>query len=274
VLMDEVDDVLIHGIRIEGDREFHDYSNPGTEEWGHGIKIIGTCNRCIVRRGDIRRCHGDGMSVSGSYHQITFNNVIENRRQGLTLGGNKGTRVIGNNFSLTGKITFANGVVQAGTAPMAGIDAEPDKNPIDDVLIEGNTCFDNGTAGILIWVRSEVGVSITNVIIRNNKLTENANQIETKALGDGRIEYRAYGNYLKRQASSGVNIKVGPGTIAVIGGEEGHEEDFNTFVTPDEKRIDKAVNGRTAEMQYDVQIIQPKLGEVAAMVQTKWNNLK
>jgi hypothetical protein len=273
VLIEAVTDVFIHGIRIEGDRIKHDYSNPGTEEWGHGIKVIGTCARIFIRRHDIRRCHGDGISASGRGVYIGFGKLIENRRQGLTIGGLVDGWIMHNEISNTGKITV-DGVDYLGTDPQAAIDIEPDKNPARNILIEGNYGHDNTKAGLLIWVREEVGVSITEIIVRDNRFHGNSNQIETKALGAGRIEFEAYGNDLKRRANSGVNMKIGIGTTAIIGGEKDKLADFNTFATPDEKRADMAVFGKNSAMQYDIQIGTAQIGQVAPKVQINWNNLK
>ena len=188
LLVQSVRDVRISGGRIVGDRDRH----LGTDgEWGHGIAIYGGV-RVVVRDIQISRCWGDGISIGGKKKSATdlrpsmdieIANVkaIGCRRQGLTVGRSRRVWVHDCEFADTG-----------GTAPMAGIDVEPDKgDSARDVRIERCLVRRNRGPGIQVWhdthdglirdctiednrVNGILAVGTDGLAIRNNKIRGNA----------------------------------------------------------------------------------------------------
>jgi hypothetical protein len=172
-----VSDVSITGGQIIGDRAQHNYSSGGTHEWGDGIRFTGV-KRASIKDMHISKCAGDGVTINGE--DITLENVTstQNRRQALTIGGVKRVKIINCQLLDTGELAG-----QAGTSPKAGIDAEPDAAGIDDLLVEGCTIRGNDSAGFLAWIRSEVRINMTNIVIRKCAIDGNVNGAWTKGLG-------------------------------------------------------------------------------------------
>ncbi|MDQ3206815.1 MAG: hypothetical protein M3Q40_10020 [Pseudomonadota bacterium] len=208
-------DVEIRGGRIEGDRLRHTYTDTGnsrrTHEWGMGIALRG-CRDVTIVGTRVSMCTGDGLSVSGT---VDVHDVISqrNRRQGLS--AYTGTvRVFGGRFSDTGDIEG-----NPGTAPMAGIDVEPDSGRSIDVVIDGAKVLDNQTAGVLAWARAGTGVGIRNMTVRNCEIARNANGVHAKAVGDDTVidGFHLVDNYIHHQRASGIRLDRGVRNANIAG---------------------------------------------------------
>ena len=195
LLVQAVTDVRISGGRIVGDRDRH----LGTEgEWGHGIAIYDGV-RVVVRDTHISRCWGDGISIGGKKRgrddlrpsmDVEIANVkfIGNRRQGLTVGRSRRVWVHDCEMADTG-----------GTAPMAGIDVEPDKGDIaKDVRIERCLVRRNRGPGIQVWHDTH------DVLIRDCTIEDNRNP-GILAVGANGLSIR--GNRIRDNAKVGIALR-------------------------------------------------------------------
>ena len=144
-------DVEIAGGQIVGERSTHHYYSGTTDEWNHGIYVIG-CRRVTVRDIRISKCTGDGMSIGGGAYDVVVDNIVStgNRRQGLSITRCSYIRVYDSEFSYT-----------SGTSPECGIDIEPDgSSTCSNVRIENCRFNNNAKYGLNIW-RNTSGVTIT-----------------------------------------------------------------------------------------------------------------
>ncbi|MGO4550153.1 right-handed parallel beta-helix repeat-containing protein [Lysobacter sp. 2RAF19] len=195
LLVQAVTDVRISGGRIVGDRDRH----LGTDgEWGHGIAIYDGV-RVVVRDMQISRCWGDGISIGGKKRSrddlrpstdIEIANVkfIGNRRQGLTVGRSRRVWVHDCEMADTG-----------GTAPMAGIDVEPDKGDMaKDVRIERCLVRRNLGPGIQVWHDTQ------DVLIRDCTIEDNRNP-GILAVGTQGLSIR--GNRIRGNAKVGIALR-------------------------------------------------------------------
>jgi len=138
----EIDNASVMGGQIIGERTNH-LGKGG--EWGMGIDIRGSTN-ITISNVTVSNCWGDGfyIGMGPKNHQpcrnITFEHVtsINNRRQGLSIVGCIGAKILNSTFNGTN-----------GTSPQAGIDLEPNtKDPVKQILIRNCTAADNAGAGI------------------------------------------------------------------------------------------------------------------------------
>ena len=138
----------ISGGRIVGDRDRH----LGTEgEWGHGIAIYDGV-RVVVRDMHISRCWGDGISIGGkkrSAQDMRPSMDIGNRQREVHRQSQAGPD--GRPVPPRVGARLRDGRYRR-TAPMAGIDVEPDKGDIaQDVRIERCLVRRNRGPGIQVW---------------------------------------------------------------------------------------------------------------------------
>lgn len=208
-------DLEIRGGRIEGDRVRHTYTDTGnsrrTHEWGMGIALR-DCRGATIVGTHVEMCTGDGLSLSGTVdvHDVTS---LRNRRQGLSAF--EGTvRVFGGRYSHTGDIDG-----NQGTAPMAGIDVEPDSGRAVDVVIDGAIVTDNQSAGVLAWARAGTGVGIRNMTVRNCEIARNANGIHAKAVGSDTVidGFHIVDNHIHHQRASGIRLDAGVRNANIAG---------------------------------------------------------
>jgi hypothetical protein len=161
----EVSNVVIYSPIIIGDREAHTGT---TGEWGFGISIRGSQNIKILNA-VVKNCWGDGIYLGTINNSSPNENILikysfldNNRRNGVSI-------ISGIN------VTISNTLISNtnGTAPMSGIDLEPNNN--NEVLQKINllnvVTFNNKNEGILIVLRGlygennkEVTVAIENHI--------------------------------------------------------------------------------------------------------------
>jgi len=137
-------DVEIAGGQLLGERDTHVYTTSSTDEWGHGIQILGG-RRVTVRDLRVSHCTGDGVCIGGGSSDVVIANIVstQNRRQGLSITNCSNIRVHESEFSHT-----------QGTAPECGIDIEPDDGySCSNVWIEGCRMNNNAKYGVNIWKR-------------------------------------------------------------------------------------------------------------------------
>lgn len=213
--------VLLQGGQLLGERTRHTMSGAGTDEWVHGLALRGC--QAIVRDMRITQFFGDGISAAGD---IVLERVVsrQNRRQGLSIAG-PCTRFETHDceFCETGNVTV-DGVLYQGTAPMSGIDVEPDSGVVANVRIVGGKVQNNSRVGVLLYTRSGTGSSINGVEIRDVDIAGNTNGIEAGAAAGpvGGVLVAGCNIHDNKYAGS----KWGKNTAATVGGPNG---DANTF---------------------------------------------
>jgi hypothetical protein len=164
----DVTNVVLYSPNVIGDREKHQGT---TGEWGFGISIKGSQNIKIYNA-TVKNCWGDGIYL-GSYGSmvntdITIGNCFldNNRRNGISI-------ISGIN------ITISNTLISNtnGTAPMSGIDLEPNSNNefLKNVALKNIITFNNKNEGILIVLRGLHGKEDKNVTIAiENHIDDNS----------------------------------------------------------------------------------------------------
>jgi len=153
-----VSDVEIAGGQILGERATHHYYSGTTDEWNHGIYVVG-CKRVTVRDLRVSKCTGDGMSIGGGAYDVVIDNIVStgNRRQGLSITHCSYIRIYDSEFSYT-----------SGTSPECGIDIEPDgSSTCANVHIENCRFNNNAKYGLNIW-RNTTGVTIAKNVFEYN----------------------------------------------------------------------------------------------------------
>ncbi|NUS38866.1 MAG: twin-arginine translocation signal domain-containing protein [Lysobacter sp.] len=203
-----VSDVEIAGGQVVGERDTHRFVSGTTDEWNHGIQILG-CKRVTVRDIRVSKCTGDGICVGGAAYDVVVDNVVctANRRQGLSLTHCSNIKVYDSEFSYT-----------QGTSPECGIDIEPDpgytcsnirvqncrlyKNAkyginiwknASSIVLTGNTFEYNGSLGLSTYYCS--GVTVTSNTFRYNSATGVVYNAGTRNLSHG--SNMSYGNYTR-----------------------------------------------------------------------------
>lgn len=137
----KVQNVLVTGGNLFGDREEHDYSNSfvdsdgstgPTHEWVHVLKINGGKNITIDGL-TIKNAAGDGISISSVYHHfdsrhiesrniwIKNSKIISSRRTNLVITDGEQIYIEGNEL-IDGGIDMANSY---GVAPSSNLNIEP-----------------------------------------------------------------------------------------------------------------------------------------------------
>lgn len=139
LLLADVADVTVRGGAVEGERDGH---RGRGGEWGHGVSVLRS-RRIVLEDLTARECWGDGFYISGGQAVVLRRVVADhNRRQGLSVTGVKGLKVLGSTFRRTG-----------GTLPEDGIDLEPNPGEtVEDVLIEDCRLVENAGFGLEIGV--------------------------------------------------------------------------------------------------------------------------
>ncbi|KAB2941435.1 MAG: right-handed parallel beta-helix repeat-containing protein [Hyphomicrobium sp.] len=154
-----VSNVIVEGGTLEGDRERH-LEKRG--ESGYGIHIRDGAAHVTIRSVTSKKMWGDGFFVDNA-KDVSFCGVTAdyNRRQGLSVIEADGLLVANSVFSNT-----------RGTAPMAGIDLEPnlDEELIKNVRIVSSKFLNNRGAGVLIAGRKGTR-NISDVEISRNLFT-------------------------------------------------------------------------------------------------------
>jgi hypothetical protein len=194
-------DITVTGGQIIGDRLQHAYVTGSTSEWCYGAQLSG--DRITIDGLKVSQCPGDGLGVSGK--DIVIRNVVstQNRRQGMSVFTAPGLKVYDSEFSYTGAY-LTDGAAPNG--PCAGVDVEPDAMATVDATFERCT-FPGNRAGLLAWLRSEVGGSL-NITMKDCATGGNANGLNAKALA-GSIHITVTGGKSVSDRSSTARIDAG-----------------------------------------------------------------
>lgn len=212
LIPDGAEDVTIEGGTLAGDKETHRYGGATTHEWGHGVAIYGG-RRVTLRNLRIQEFTGDGISIGHSAEDVVVSSVQcrFNRRQGLTIGRSSGVYVADSHFTETGEDDPDGADMDralAGTAPMAGIDIEPDAGgDAKGITITRCRMADNRGPGLLLMVRTS-GVdpaqipTISDVAVEDCVIEGNSNGIEARRAQRVRIRR----NRILRNRASGIVI--------------------------------------------------------------------
>lgn len=141
----DVDSVVIYSPVIVGERNMH-IGNKG--EWGMGLLIL-SASHIQVFNPQISDCWGDGIYIGDSKGKTSSDiNILDAkidscRRNGISISNGLNVRLI-------------NPVIQNtnGTAPMSGIDIEPNDNKatINNILISNPITINNRNCGIEIYL--------------------------------------------------------------------------------------------------------------------------
>lgn len=218
---EDVEDVLIQGCLLIGDRLAHGYVDTGnarrTHEWGMGVQIK-RGRRITLRNITAREFTGDGFSLSGEDIHVIDCTALYNRRQGLSVYSARRVRIVRGQYAYTGNMSIG-GVTNPGAKPMTGIDVEPDAGDVDDLVIDGAWIHDNTSSGVLMWSRSGTGVDIRNARVINCRIERVTNGVESQGLG-GKVDIhvdrcgfaRCSGGAVR--ASTGATIYVGSSNTA------------------------------------------------------------
>jgi len=143
IRIQNVENVIIYGLKLEGDRERH-LAEDG--QWGMGVSIRGSRNITLLSP-KVSQCWGDGIYIGqkGGKHAkdiVIKDGIIDkNRRNGVTITSGSNIKIINNIISNT-----------SGHMPMSGIDIEPNNNDdiLDRILLDGNRTANNAVHGIII----------------------------------------------------------------------------------------------------------------------------
>nr|WP_314844334.1 right-handed parallel beta-helix repeat-containing protein [uncultured Microbacterium sp.] len=140
-LVSGVSDVLIQGVRVDGQRTLF-----ASSEWQHGFYIVLGAQRVALRDVEVFNCNGDGVYVGhqgGAAKDITLENVHShgNNRQGMSVSHVSGLTATGCRFRTT-----------SGTNPRAGVDIEPNTGDVvcENIKFVSCTFSGNGHFGFLV----------------------------------------------------------------------------------------------------------------------------
>ena len=208
-----VQNVSVYFPNIQGDRNKH----TGTSgEWGMGISIAGSSNIRIFNP-RVSDCWGDGIYVgemkqSCNNIQIYYPVLDNNRRNGLSIVSVNGLKVVHPVVSNSN-----------GTAPMAGIDIEPNSNSdeISNITIDRPVTF-NSKYGILVVLLGLPGVNDKQIDVKiNNHIDDQSysafyysgfkDSYNGNALaGNITVTNPVWKNNIKSFGHAGLNYKFGP----------------------------------------------------------------
>lgn len=223
-------DVEIAGGQLVGERDTHVYATSSTDEWGHGIQILGG-QRVTVRDLRVSRCTGDGVCIGGSASDVVIANIVstQNRRQGLSITNCSNIRVYGSEFSHT-----------QGTAPECGIDIEPDAGySCANVWIENCRMHNNAKYGINIWQR------VSTVSVRRCTLEANGS-LGMSTSGCSNIEFTS--NLVRNNSATGVVYNDGTSGVS----HSGNISYGNYARLGSIDRVDFTLDGWSSKIERDI----------------------
>lgn len=167
----ENSNVVIDGGNLFGDRDEHDYSLGGTQEWGF-VLLLKACNNVTVNNVKINNAGGDGIMVEGLYHAFetnyiaSYNILVKNctvdnsRRNNLSIVDGHDIIVENNTFLNAGQNT----VMSKGTEPRYAIDIEPvigdDRTKpyqkVDRIIIRNNIERNSYNGGFVAYEGNDI----------------------------------------------------------------------------------------------------------------------
>lgn len=246
------DDLSVSLGQVLGDRLKHGYVAGSTSEWCYGVQLTG--NRIKLNGLNVSQCPGDGLGVSGKDIEIRNIASTQNRRQGMSVFNAPGLKVYDSEFSLTGALGTD---PAAPNGPCAGVDIEPDAAANVDVTFERCRFIGNRTAGVLAWLRKEVGGAL-NITLTDCDLIGNANGANTKALAGAVTMAVNRSRFTKNTAAAvraegGSTVTVGTSLVA----------DANTIIGMAQRT---ATTGTGVVTRYDLQKVGVPAGVIVAGV--------
>ena len=153
-------------------KDYHDRKRYKKSEWRHGISLL-SCENVIIKGITIKDSGGDGIYVgalnSGQNYckNIRIEDVVcdGNNRQGISVISAE------NLFIRNSKL-----INTAGTAPMAGIDFEPNRpnHRLVNCVVENCEISGNGSSGVTTYIKLDktappVSIMVKKCLINNNK---------------------------------------------------------------------------------------------------------
>jgi hypothetical protein len=204
--MRSVNDAIISGGRLVGDRDKHNYSVAGTHEWGHAIQFYGA-ERCSVYDTVMTGFTGDGISIGRDgtrrSNDIEIARILStrNRRQGISIVTGDNVLIYQSECSWTGDDMDGEA---AGTAPMCGIDIEPEKaaGSIKNIRVIDCKLLYNKRFGFLLERRSDAngGADVYDVEVAGTEIAFNfSNGFQNK--GGTRMDF--HDNHVHDNSASG-----------------------------------------------------------------------
>ena len=168
---ENVNNVIIEGGNIHGDKIDHTYTAGSTHEFCHAVCVGGNTDNITVKNIRIDNMPGDGVSIGGDNNFTGCKNI---RVQGLTIDGcrRQGISVCeGENVIVSGN-TIKN---IEGTTPMSAVDVEPwlANRKITGILVTDNV-IDNCNRGYMLAVpvaNTEVDVIFANSTMKTIRNT-------------------------------------------------------------------------------------------------------
>ena len=158
---------------IMNKNDYHNRTLYKKSEWRHGISLL-SCKNVLIKGITIKDTGGDAIYIGSAgvppnYCQnIRIENVIcdNNNRQGISVIS------VENLLVKDSKLINTN-----GTAPMAGIDFEPNhmNQRLVNCIIENCEIIGNGNSGVTTYIKLDrrsapaVSIAIKNCLIKNNK---------------------------------------------------------------------------------------------------------
>ena len=236
----EAQDVQVIGGLLLGDRLEHDYSSGGTHEWGMGLHVQRS-QRVHIRDMECRNFAGDGFQISGQNLVIENSRAFNNRRQGMSIFQSRNVRVLGGEYSDTGKLGD-----NPGTKPMAGIDVEPDADTAEDLIFDGVTFRNNQSSGLLAWSNADAKASILGMHVINCTFEGSPNGLHASSPSGMPIDITALRNSFTRHKGAGVFAE---NRARIVVGSD-LEEDANTFVSMSTRA---PTEGAGLMTRYDIQ---------------------
>jgi hypothetical protein len=206
-----------------GERYTHIYDGTSTDEWCHGIQLLGV-SAVTIRATMVSDCTGDGICI-GTYSGTAPSDVVlcdvvstGNRRQALSITSGNAIFAYDSEFSYT-----------IGTAPGDGIDIEPQgTDSVSDVTIDNCVIRGNSSDGIQMNAN---GTSITNVNIINCMICYNYYAgIATQTSSGGTIHTGTIiGNAVYQNGYYGISLGNLATTNFTIGGGGANGTNSNNF---------------------------------------------
>lgn len=204
--MRSVNDAIISGGKLIGDRDRHNYSVAGTHEWGHAIQVYGA-ERCSIVGTVMTNFTGDGISIGRDgtrrSNDIEIAQILStrNRRQGISIVTGDNILVYQSECSWTGDDMEGEA---AGTAPMCGIDIEPEKaaGSIKNIRVIDCKLLYNKRFGFLLERRTDAdgGADVFDVEVSGTEIAFNfSNGFQNK--GGTRLNF--HDNHVHDNSASG-----------------------------------------------------------------------
>lgn len=210
--------VVVRGGTIIGDRYQHTYTpteNGSTaHDEGHGICIQSNSTKVLVEKMKICDLTGDGLLLVNEIEDVTIrnNNILNNRRQGVSIVGSLRIKIENNEIHHI-----------RGTPPQFGIDIEGAGRTDRDILIRKNY-FHHNRGGDIV---SSTG---HNVFILENTMTQGTPGVENRYIDGPLVTWERTDNVIAHNTITMYDKSVNGllGYIQYSGGRDNNPQ--TTFV--------------------------------------------